>query len=36
MFLPTRILRYAVGNKDNGNRRVYIENHDDLYRFFLF
>lgn len=26
----TRILRYAVGTKENGNRRIYIQNHDDL------
>jgi DNA (cytosine-5)-methyltransferase 1 len=30
MFSPTKILRYAVGQKDNGNRRVYIQNHEDL------
>lgn len=30
MFPLTRILRYAVGKKANGNRRVYIQNHDDL------
>lgn len=30
MSLMTRILRYAVGTKGNGNRRVYIQNHDDL------
>lgn len=30
MFSATRILRYAVGKKPNGNRRVYIQNHDDL------
>jgi DNA (cytosine-5)-methyltransferase 1 len=30
MHSLTRILRYAVGTKINGNRRVYIQNHEDL------
>ena len=30
MISLTRIMRYAVGSKDNGNCRVYIQNHDDL------
>lgn len=30
MFSMTRILKYAVGTKANGNRRVYIQNYEDL------
>lgn len=30
MNLFTRVLRYAVGYKENGNRRVYIDNIEDL------
>ncbi|MFT7009513.1 MAG: DNA (cytosine-5)-methyltransferase 1 [Colwellia sp.] len=30
MFLFTRILRYAVGTKENGNRRIYIQNFEFL------
>mgnify|MGYP005990515515 CR=1 FL=1 len=30
MLSVTRILRYAVGSKGNGNRRVYIQNHNAL------